>query len=193
MQSVYKLVYQVSQDATERQKGEGDAPSQRIARELQISLRLVIGVAQPSRTRTAVVIRALLYCCGRDPTFDVRGLNTQGRTDRSFCTSFERACVILSYLHAPVTAQGDDVVAEDGVLVRVELSSGHLGGGSHARGIGNTLRKTGKKQFTRPNVRRKWHGWRTSLSDTWYTSIVHTTVKKLNISTSSYFIFCASW
>ena len=43
------------------------------------------------------------------------------------------------YLHAPVTAEGDDVVAEDGVLVSVELSSGHLGSGSHARGVGCLL------------------------------------------------------
>lgn len=31
------------------------------------------------------------------------------------------------------------MVAEDGVLVSVELSSGHLGGGRHARGVGDTL------------------------------------------------------
>lgn len=31
------------------------------------------------------------------------------------------------------------MVAEDGVLVSVELSGGHLGGGSHACGVGDTL------------------------------------------------------
>ncbi len=46
---------------------------------------------------------------------------------------------MLLYLHAPVTAQRDDVVAEDGVLVGVELGGGHLGGGGHARGVSDTL------------------------------------------------------
>lgn len=31
------------------------------------------------------------------------------------------------------------MVAKDGVLVSVELSGGHLGGGGHACGIGDTL------------------------------------------------------
>lgn len=56
----------------------------------------------------------------------------------------------VTYLHAPVTAQGDDVVAEDGVLVCVELSSGHLGGCRHTGGVRDTLKqqqtKKGRKQ-----------------------------------------------
>lgn len=36
------------------------------------------------------------------------------------------------------------MVAEDGVLVSVELSAGHLGGGGHARSVGDTLRNQTK-------------------------------------------------
>lgn len=45
-----------------------------------------------------------------------------------------------SNLHATVTAKGDDVVAEDGVLVGVELSRSNLGRSSHTGGICDTLR-----------------------------------------------------
>lgn len=69
----------------------------------------------------------------------------------------------VTYLHAPVTAQGDDVVAEDGVLVSVELSSGHLGGCRHTGGVRDTLKqqqtkrggkiRMAERQATRPAYR----------------------------------------
>lgn len=43
------------------------------------------------------------------------------------------------HLHAPVSTEGDDVVAKDCVLVRVELSCGHLGCCCHSRGIRDPL------------------------------------------------------
>lgn len=43
------------------------------------------------------------------------------------------------HLHAPVSTESDDVVAEDRVLVRVELSCGHLGSCRHSRGIRDPL------------------------------------------------------
>lgn len=51
-----------------------------------------------------------------------------------------------THLHASVTAESDDVVAEDGVLVSVELRSGHLGGGSHTRGVRDTLVRQMKQE-----------------------------------------------
>lgn len=43
------------------------------------------------------------------------------------------------YLHAPVSTESDDVVAENCVYVRVELSCGHLGSCCHSRGIRDAL------------------------------------------------------